>query len=174
MMEYNSAIKRNKVPEHTTGGCILKTLCSVKEASLPLSLFLSPSLFPHLLEGLATAFKRTQVMCRSTRGHQACKRDEDKLVSLSLLLAETSPAYCISQCLQMLAPTTHDYYCLNCYVLCKFALHQELTSTQPARSSSSSLAPGPWITSAVCLCHPQPSPFFVFSVCFCIFSLRPA
>ena len=86
MMEYNSAIKRNKVPEHTTGGCILKTLCSVKEASLSLSLFLSPSLFPHLLEGLATAFKRTQVMCRSTRGHQACKRDEDKLVSLSLSL----------------------------------------------------------------------------------------
>ena len=37
-MKYNSATKRNKVPKHTTGGCILETLCSVKEASLPLSL----------------------------------------------------------------------------------------------------------------------------------------
>ena len=84
-MKYNSATKRNKVPKHTTGGCILETLCSVKEASLPLSLFLSPSLFPHLLEGPATAFKWTQVLCRSSRGHQACKRDEDQLVSLSLV-----------------------------------------------------------------------------------------
>ena len=145
----------------------LKNIMLSERSLSPSSLFLFPSLFPHLLEGPATAFKGTQVICRSNRGHQACKRDENQLT-------ETSPAYCISPHLQMLGPTTHDYYCLSYYVLCKFALHQELTNTQPARSSSSSLAPGPWITSAVCLCDPQPSPFFVFSVCFCIFSLRPA
>ena len=73
----------------------------------------------------------------------------------------------------MLGPTTHDYYCLNCYVLYKFALPQELTNTQPARSSSSSRAPGPWITCAVCLYDPQPSPFFcVF--CLFLYFLRPA
>ena len=143
----------------------MKTLCSVKEASLPLSLFLSPSLFPHLLEGPATAFKRTQVMCRSSRGHQSCKRDEDQLVSLSLVTRD-QPCLLHLPTLQMLGPTTHDYYCLNSYVLYKFALPQELTNTQPARSSSSSRAPGPWITSAVCLSDPQPSPFFCV---FCLF-----
>lgn len=45
---------------------------------------------------------------------------------------------------------------------CANLLFTKVNQHPACRSSSSSLAPGPWITSAACLYHPQPSLFCVF------------
>lgn len=82
IMEYNSAIKRNKVLKHAIAKSILKTCC-VKEAFLPFSFSFSFSPFAggpsHYIYGSPGHIQGplVGVPTDSSISHQTCKRNKD-------------------------------------------------------------------------------------------------
>ena len=84
IMEYNSAIKRNKVLKHAIAKSILKTCC-VKEAFLPFSFSFSFSPFAggpsHYIYGSPGHIQGplVGVPTDSSISHQTCKRNQDYL-----------------------------------------------------------------------------------------------